>query len=103
MIARMWHGEVPSTKAEAYHEYLNETGLKDYGAIPGNKGVYLLTKQVADSTHFYTLTFWDGWQAIKEFAGADYEKARYYPADKDFLVECEPLVEHFDVLEVKCG
>jgi heme-degrading monooxygenase HmoA len=103
MIARLWHGRVPSEKAEAYHSFLLRTGLKDYAAIAGNKGVFLLKKEDGPVTHFNTLTFWDSYAAIREFAGDDYEKAKYYPGDKDFLLEFEPLVAHFDVLEKPPG
>jgi heme-degrading monooxygenase HmoA len=99
MIARMWHGKVPAEKTVEYHDYLNATGLKDYGAVAGNKGVFLLKKEEGNITHFYTLTFWDDFEAIKKFAGDDYEKARYYPEDNHFLLEFEPLVNHFEVLE----
>jgi hypothetical protein len=100
MIARLWHGRVPSEKTEAYHAFLKTSGLKDYAAIDGNKAVFLLKKEETTVTHFYTLTFWDSWMAIRQFAGDEVEKARYYPEDKDFLLEFEPLVNHFDVLEI---
>lgn len=99
MIARMWHGKVPKEKSEAYHKYLIKTGLHDYEKIEGNKGVFLLKNDENNIVHFYTLTFWDDKSAIKKFAGENYEKARYYPEDKDFLLEFEPFVTHFEVLE----
>ncbi len=99
MIARMWHGKVPKEKSGQYHQYLIKTGLHDYGKIEGNKGVFLLKKDEETITHFYTLTFWKDIPAIKKFAGEDYEKARYYPEDKDFLLEFETFVTHFEVLE----
>jgi hypothetical protein len=37
--------------------------------------------------------------AIKKFAGEDYEKAVYYPEDEDFLLELTPCVKHFEVIE----
>jgi heme-degrading monooxygenase HmoA len=101
MIARQWHGKVPSEKAAAYHGYLIRTGLADYAAVPGNRGVVLLKKEDQDITHYYTLTYWESIEAIKQFAGEDYERARYYPADKDYLLEFEPLVTHFEILEYK--
>jgi len=47
--------------------------------------------------HFVTLTYWDSWAAIEAFAGQDVAVAKYYPEDKDFLLEFEPTVQHFDV------
>lgn len=37
-------------------------------------------------------------EAIKKFAGEDYEKARYYPEDKDYLLEFEEKVAHYEVM-----
>lgn len=32
------------------------------------------------------------------FAGDDLTKARYYPEDKEFLLELEPTVQHYEIL-----
>ena len=39
------------------------------------------------------------WRNAQDFAGADYEKAVYYPEDKQFLLELDPHVTHYEVLE----
>jgi len=98
MIARIWHGTTELAKADEYIDYLNKTGIPDYRATKGNSGAYILRKIEGDTAHFYTLTFWDSFDSIKEFAGEDYEKARYYPEDEKFLLEFEPTVRHFEVL-----
>ncbi len=95
----MWHGKVPKELSESYHQYLLKTGLIDYQATSGNRGVFLLKKEEEGITHFYTLTFWDDLASIEQFAGQDHLKARYYPEDKDYLLEFEAEVTHFDVLE----
>jgi heme-degrading monooxygenase HmoA len=98
MIARSWHGRVPTNKADAYYAYLLRTGLSDYRATPGNRGVYVLRRTEDDVTHFLLITFWDSFDAIRAFAGPDYEQARYYPEDDEYLLEREPLVTHYEVL-----
>ncbi len=103
MIARIWRGEVPPQKAEAYHQYLRDTGLKDYSSTPGNLGVCLLMKKHENTTEFQTLTFWKDYDSIKAFAGEDFERARYYPADLDFLIQMDEFVTHFEVLEYPRG
>src|ERR1700722_7989687 len=100
MIARVWHGIVLKENADRYHGFLLDTGLSDYTATIGNRGVFLLKKDAEKITHFYTLTFWNDLESIKRFAGDDVRKARYYPEDKDFLLEFEEEVNHFDVLEM---
>lgn len=99
MIARTWHGRVPLSKAAAYEEYLRITGLADYQGVEGNRGVYLLRRDEGEVTHFTTLTFWDSVEAIRGFAGDDYERARYYPEDDEYLLEREPFVTHYTVVE----
>lgn len=100
MIARMWHGIVPREKARHYYDYLKTTGLQDYRNSKGNMGIQVFRKQKNEQTHFLLITFWDSFESIKHFAGEDYEKARYYPKDEDFLLELEPLVNHYEILEV---
>ena len=98
MIARIWQGRVPASKGDAYYEYLLQTGVPEYAATPGNQGVQVLRRTEDGVTHFLLLTLWDSVAAIKRFAGEDFERAKYYAADDEFLLEREPCVQHFEVL-----
>jgi heme-degrading monooxygenase HmoA len=98
MIARTWHGRVPADKADAYHEYLRRTGLADYASTAGNRGVFVFRRIEGGECHFLLTTLWESIDAIKRFAGDDYERARYYPEDDGFLLEREPFVTHYEVL-----
>lgn len=98
MIARTWHGVTPASKAEEYLGYLQRTGVPDYQATPGNLGVYLLRRIEGDRAHFLFLTLWESREAIERFAGADIEKAHYYPEDTEYLLELEPTATHYEVL-----
>ena len=98
MIARFWRGVTPKSKADDYFTYLQETGLKDYRETKGNRGVYVFRRIEGDRAVFLLLTLWDSYEAIKKFAGPDYEKAVYYPEDSKFLLELEPNVTHYDIL-----
>lgn len=98
MIARTWHGIVPAAKADAYFEYLKISGIPGYEHTPGNRGVTVLCRIEGDKAHFLLITLWDSLDAIRLFAGDDVEKARYYPEDKDFLLEFEPNAFHYEVL-----
>jgi len=97
LIARLWHGAVPAGKAEDYMLYLERTGLPDYRATPGNRGVYVLRRAEPGVAHFLLLTLWDSREAIRAFAGDDMDRARYYPEDAEFLLEMEPTVTHYEV------
>ena len=98
MITRMWHGRVPTIKATAYSEFLNERAIPDYQSVAGNISVHILERTEGDITHFITLTFWKDMDSIKAFAGEDAEVAKYYPEDKNFLLEFEPHVIHYEVV-----
>lgn len=97
MIARMWHGRVPAGKARAYREFLNQRAIPDYRSVAGNLSVHILERPDGEAVHFVTLTFWESMDAIRAFAGDDVERAKYYPEDKDYLLEFEPTVVHYTV------
>lgn len=98
MIVRMWHGRVNTNKAQAYREFLNQRAIPDYQSVAGNISVHVLERQEEDVTHFITMTFWTDMDSIKGFAGNDPEVAKYYLEDKDFLLEFEPTVVHYEVV-----
>lgn len=98
MIARTWHGRVAASAADAYYEYLLRTGLSDYRASEGNRGVLVQRHIEGDVAHFVLTTIWDSVDAIKAFAGEDVELARYYPEDDEYLLEQERYVTHAEIL-----
>jgi len=98
MIARIWHGEVPENKSEEYHSYLLRTGVVDLEAVKGNLGVFILKRVENGYAYFQMVSLWDSYESIKEFADEDYELARYYPADKNYLLKLEKFVTHYEVL-----
>ncbi len=99
MIARIWRGITPAAKADAYFAYLQATGLKEYRSIEGNRGVQVLRRIEGERAEFLLISFWDSYDAIRKFAGDDFETAVYYPEDKDFLLVMEPKVMHYEILE----
>ncbi|MBV9279909.1 MAG: antibiotic biosynthesis monooxygenase [Chloroflexi bacterium] len=98
MIARIWRGMTPAEKADAYLEYLEATGLKDYRATEGNRGVRVLRRVDGGQAEFLLISLWDSFEAIHRFAGDDIETAVYYPEDREYLLELEPAVRHYDLL-----
>ena len=97
MIARTWRGAVRTADAADYAAYIDETGMKAYAATPGNQGAYMLTREVGELTEFTTLSFWDSVDAIRAFAGEDYETAVFYPEDDRYLVERDATCTHYEV------
>lgn len=98
MIARIWRGVTPASKADDYLHYLHATGLKDYRATEGHRGVSVLRRIDGDRAEFLLISLWESMDAIRRFAGDDVERAVYYPEDKDYLLELEPQVRHYEVV-----
>ena len=97
MIMRAWHGVTPAAKADEYLDLMLGVAVPDYKAIPGNRGVYVLRRIEGADAHFLLLTLWDSADAIRQFAGEDMDKAKYYDFDPDYLLELEPTVTHYEV------
>jgi heme-degrading monooxygenase HmoA len=98
MIARQWVGETLESDADAYAEYLEETGVKEIKATQGSQGVWLMRQIREGRAEFIVISMWDSLTSIKAFAGDDYEKAVYYPEDRKFLLNLSPHVSHYEVL-----
>jgi heme-degrading monooxygenase HmoA len=99
VIARRWHGRVPADKAAEYLELMEAVGLSDYRSTQGNQGAWCLHRQDAEIVHVEMFTLWEDEAAIRRFAGDDMARAKYYDFDPGFLLEMEPEVTHFDVIE----
>ena len=97
MIARMWTGAVRAEDADAYAAYMEETGVPGYARTPGNRGVYMLRRELGAKCQFTMVTLWDSLEAVKAFAGEDYETAVFYPEDDRFLIERDLRSSHFEV------
>jgi heme-degrading monooxygenase HmoA len=98
MIARTWRGVTTRDDADRYFQYLQQTGLNAYRATSGNRGVYALRRISGEEAEFLLLTLWDSLDAVRQFAGADVDRAVFYPEDDHFLIRRDACVEHFDVL-----
>ncbi|HEY9552091.1 hypothetical protein [Allosphingosinicella sp.] len=98
MIARRWHGRIPTAKTEAYLKLMREVALPDYRATEGNLGAWCLHRADGDVVHVEMFTLWRDWDSISRFAGEDVVAAKYYDFDADYLLELEPTVIHFEAI-----
>ncbi len=97
MIARIWHGRTKAEDYEAYTRFLKERAIPDYQGTEGFLRLVFLRRIEGGIGHFTLITFWENLEVIKNFAGEDYEKAKYYPEDAGFLLEFEEKVVHYEV------
>jgi heme-degrading monooxygenase HmoA len=99
VILRKWTGRIRTAQQDEYVGYIAETGLGDYARTPGNLGFEMLLRDLGDGeTEVTTLSWWASMEAIRAFAGATPELARYYPEDDRFLLQRPLHVEHHNVV-----
>ncbi len=97
MIARIWHGKTSIEKYEDYTSFLKQVAIPDYKKTDGFKDLTFLRNIEDNEGHFTLITYWGNLEIIKNFAGDDFEKAKYYSEDNDFLIEFEEKVKHYEV------
>ena len=97
MIARIWKGAVRKQDGDAYADYMQKTGIAGYASTPGNRGVWMLRRDIDEHTEFLMFTLWHSLDSVKAFAGQDYETAVFYPEDDRFLVERDQFSTHYFV------
>ena len=97
MIARIWHGKTSIEKYEDYTSFLKQVAIPDYKKTNGFKDLIFLRNIEDNEGHFTLITYWENLEIIKNFAGDDFEKAKYYSEDNDFLIEFEEKVKHYEV------
>lgn len=96
MITRIWHGRTKSNNAPRYLQFLLEEGTNDYRKTDGNLSARVWQSNGKDTCDFWTVTEWRDIASVKQFAGEDYHKAKYYPIDDSMLLELEEHVQHYE-------
>jgi heme-degrading monooxygenase HmoA len=98
MIARYWRGTTSVKDADAYENVLRTLVLPELDEIPGGKGMYVLRRDIEDGVEFVTLSLFDSLDAVKAFAGEDYEQAVILPEARALLSKYEPRAAHYEVV-----
>lgn len=97
MIARVWRGWTTTEDADAYERLLREVVYPGLQAIDGYRGGYVLRRDRANGSEFVTVNFFASMEAVKAFAGADYEIPVFEPEARRLLSNVEPVANHYDV------
>jgi heme-degrading monooxygenase HmoA len=97
MIARIWKGRTKIEHLEEYTDFMKVRAFPDYKKTEGFIKLSFLRKTHKEHAYFNLITFWENLEVIKNFGGNDFEKAKYYVEDKNFLIEFPEKVEHYEV------
>lgn len=97
MIARIWKGRTKPEHFDKYTQFMRDRAIPDYKSTEGFVKLTFLRRRDEDFAYFELITFWQNMEVIKNFAGDDHEKAKYYPEDKKYLIDFPEEVTHFEV------
>ncbi len=99
MIARIWHGWTTVENADAYERLLkNEIFIAiEAREIKGFLGIRLLRRSVGDEVEFVTIMEFDSIDAIREFAGDEYENSVVPPAAQLLLNRYDDTSQHYEI------
>jgi antibiotic biosynthesis monooxygenase (ABM) superfamily enzyme len=96
MITRLWRGWTASEKADAYEHFLLSELFPSMREIPGFRGAEVLRRPDGGEVAFVTLTRFDSLDAIRAFAGDNYEMAVIEPPALALLSHYDERALHFD-------
>lgn len=101
MICRVWHGWTTPEQAGAYEALLRTEIFHGIASrkIQGYLGIELLRRLDPDSElmEFVTLMWFENLDAVRAFAGADYEVAVVPPSARALLHHFDARSRHFEV------
>lgn len=96
MITRLWRGWTIIDNADAYERFLLNELFPSMRRIPGFRGADVLRRAENGEVAFVTLTRFDSVDAIRAFAGDDYETPVLEPQALALLSRYEQRALHFD-------
>ena len=101
MIARVWRGWTNAEDADAYERLLREVVYPGLSTIAGYRGGYVLRQNRGDESEFVTVNLFESLDAVKTFAGSDYEVPVFEPEARRLLSRVEPVARHYDVTHAR--
>lgn len=99
MISRVWHGWTTIEQADAYETLLTDEifpGIQQR-QIAGYHGIELFRRTTGLEVEFVTIMYFDSLDAIREFAGQDYEVGVVPVKARALLSRFDERSQHYEV------
>jgi heme-degrading monooxygenase HmoA len=101
MISRIWHGITTRGNADVYEALLKDeifVGIKARN-IPGFREIQLFRRDLGEEVEFVTVMWFDSLEAVRAFAGEDYEQGVVPPKARAVLARFDSRSQHYEVRE----
>ena len=97
-IVRVWKGYGTDAGVDRYcREHFPNSVLPHLRSIDGFLDARVLTRAARDETEVVVATVWDSIEAVKAFAGEDYEAAVVEPVVRELFNRFDDRVTHFRI------
>ncbi len=99
MIGRIWHGWTSFDNADAYENLLKEeifVGIQDRN-MQGYHGIQLFRRSLENEVEFITIMWFNSLDAVRTFAGEDYETAVVPPKARLLLSHFDARSQHYEI------
>jgi heme-degrading monooxygenase HmoA len=99
MISRIWHGWTRPGNADKYEAMLKDeifAGILNR-KIRGFRKIQLLRREAGSEVEFVTIMLFDSLDAVREFAGEDYEACVVPPQARTVLAHFDQRSQHYEV------
>jgi antibiotic biosynthesis monooxygenase (ABM) superfamily enzyme len=96
MITRVWRGWTALGDADAYERFLLDELFPMMRGIAGFRGAEILRRPDGDEVAFVTLTRFESLEAVRAFAGENYDVPVLEPQALALLARYDERAEHFD-------
>src|SRR5215212_1968995 len=97
MIARIWRGWAAVECADQYQRHYESEVAEHLRSVPGFLDARLLRRVEGDSVLFTSIVFFADLDAVRSFAGADYEEAVIEEPARRALSGWDDRVSHHEV------
>lgn len=99
MISRVWHGWTTRNNADAYESLLKSEIFEGIQSrqIAGYRGIHLFRRNLGDEVQFITIMWFDSTEAVRAFAGQDYEVAVVPRKARALLSRFDARSQHYEV------
>jgi hypothetical protein len=99
VISRIWHGWTVPERADAYEALLRAEvfiGIEQR-RIQGYRGIQLFRRDVGAEVEFVTIMWFDSIDAVKVFAGEDYEQCVVPDKARALLAHFDQRSQHYEI------
>jgi heme-degrading monooxygenase HmoA len=99
MISRVWSGWTTPGNADAYEALLKTEIFIGIGnrRIEGYRGIQLFRRNAGAEVEFVTVMWFDSLDAVRTFAGEDYEASVVPPRARAILSRFDERSRHYEV------